>query len=345
MLQPISLTRSRLLAGLSGLVQCPLAALLLSCSAAIAQIPPPPAPPPSAQQGDTAVFRSDTRLVVLHASVVDKGGKLVTSLPQNAFKVYENGAEQAIKLFRREDVPVSMGILIDDSGSMRDKRAKVGAAALALVKASNPHDEVFLVNFNDEAYLDVPFTNDVNKLEEGLQKIDSRGGTAMRDAISMSIDYLKSKGKKDKKIIMVVTDGNDTASMESLEKLVAKVRQSEVLVYAIAILGEEEPRESKKAQRALKALTEASGGLAYYPKALPEVEKLSLDVAKEIRNQYIIGYTPTIAALDGTFRQIRVAVKGPGSPSVRTRNGYYATPDMPQHSTLSEAKKTGTNDD
>lgn len=301
--------------------------MFCSAAAAFAQAP-----------GDMAVFRSDTRRVVLHASVVDKSGKLVTNLPQAAFKVFENGVEQQIRLFRREDVPVSMGILIDDSGSMRDKRAKVAAAALALVKASNPQDEVFVVNFNDEAYLDVPFTNDIAKLEEGLQKIDSRGGTAMRDAISMSIDYMKQKAKKDKKVILVVTDGNDTASVESLEKLVAKARQSEVLIYAIGILSEEEPRESKKAQRALKALTEASGGLAYYPKQLPDVEKMSVQVAQEIRNQYIIVYAPAIQELDGSFRQIRVTVNGPGRPQVRTRNGYYATPDQPVHTTLSEGK-------
>jgi Ca-activated chloride channel homolog len=304
-----------------------LCALLFCAAAALAHA-----------QSDQAVFRSDTRLVVLHASVVDKSGKLVTNLPQNSFKVFENGAEQQIKIFRREDVPVSLGLLIDDSGSMRDKRAKVAAAAVALVKASNPQDEVFIVNFNDEAYLDVPFTSDLAKLEEGLARIDSRGGTAMRDAISMSIDYMKQKAKKDKKVILIITDGNDTASVETLEKTVAKARQSEVLIYAIGILSEEEPRESKKAQRALKALTETSGGMAFYPKQLPEVEKLSVQVAHEIRNQYIIAYSPTIQELDGSFRQIRVTVNGPGRPQVRTRNGYYATPDQPAHTTLSESK-------
>jgi VWFA-related protein len=219
-----------------------------------------------------------------------------------------------------------MGILIDDSGSMRDKRAKVAAAAMGLVKASNPNDEVFVVNFNDEAYLDVPFTSDTSKMEEGLSRIDSRGGTAMRDAISMSLDYMKSKGKKDKKVLFIVTDGNDTASNETLERTVQRVRQSEVLVYSIALLNEEEPREAKKAQRALKALADASGGAVYYPKELAEVEPLALRVAHEIRNQYIIAYTPVIQDLDGSFRQIKVTVNGPGRPQVRTRNGYYATP-------------------
>lgn len=280
-------------------------------------------------QDDPAVFRSDTRLVVLHASVLDKTGKLVTNLPQTAFKVFENGSEQQIKQFKREDVPVSMGVLIDDSGSMRDKRAKVSAAALALVKASNRQDEVFVVNFNDEAYLDVPFTSDIAKLEEGLSKIDSRGGTAMRDAITMSIDYLQQKAKKDKKVLVVVTDGNDTASAENLEKLVAKAQKSGVLIYIIGLLNEEEKREAKKAQRSIKALTESSGGMSYYPKDLPEVDKIALQVAQEIRNQYIITYTPTLQQLDGSFRQIKVMVNGPGRPIVRTRNGYYATPDGP----------------
>ncbi len=291
------------------------------------------------QDQEPAVFRSETRLVVLHASVVDKNGKLVTNLPQSAFKVYENGTEQPIKLFKREDVPVSMGILIDDSGSMRDKRAKVAAAALALVKASNPQDEVFIVNFNDEVYLDQPFTNDINKLEQALEKIDSRGGTAMRDAVSMSIDYMNKHHKRDKKVILVVTDGNDTASSETLERLVQKARQSEVLIYGIGLLNEEEPREAKKAQRALKALTEASGGMVYYPKLLPEVDKVALQVAHEIRNQYIIAYTPHIQTLDGSFRQIKVTVNAPGHPTVRTRNGYYATPDQNERETSALSKR------
>jgi Ca-activated chloride channel family protein len=286
----------------------------------------------AAQEGP--VFRSETRLVVLHASVVDRRDRLVTNLPQSAFKVYEDGVEQQIKVFRREDVPVSLGLVIDNSGSMRDKRQKVESASLQLVKASNREDQVFIVNFNDEAFLDAPFTNDVKKLEEGVARIDSRGGTAMRDAISMSIDYLKEEGKLDKKVILVVTDGNDNTSALSLEQLVQKAQQSEVLVYAIGLLNEEERREAKRAKRALKALTTASGGLAYYPEELTEVERLALQVAHEIRNQYIIAYSPTNQALDGSFRQIRVKVKGPNRPVVRTRTGYYATSESSKKSSV-----------
>ncbi len=274
---------------------------------------------------DVPVFSSDTRLVLLPVTVADKNGKLLTTIPQSAFKVYENGIEQPLKIFRREDVPVSMGIVIDNSGSMRDKRSKVAAAALALVKESNPQDEVFIVDFNDAPYLDAPFTNDIKKLEETLDKIDSRGGTAMRDAISLSIDYVKEKGKKDKKVLLVVTDGNDNSSDETLEQLVRKAQKSEVLIYSIGLLNEEEPREARAAKRALKALAEASGGLDYYPKDLSEVEKITPEVAKEIRSQYTMAYTPSNQSLDGTFRQIKVTVTGYGKPAVRTRNGYYAT--------------------
>ena len=287
-----------------------------------------PAPPPPAQD-DVPTFRTDLNLVVLHASVLDKSGRLITTIPQTAFHVFENSVEQPIKLFRREDVPVSMGIIIDNSGSMRDKRLKVAAASMAMVKASNPQDEVFIVNFNDDAYLDQTFTNDTKKLGAALDKIDSKGGTAMRDAISMSIDYVKEKGKRDKKVLLVVTDGNDNTSNETLEQLVRKARQSEVLIYSIGLLNEEEPREASKAKRALKALAEASGGNVYFPKDLADVDKITPQVAHEIRNQYILAYLPTNSNLDGSFRKINVTVKGFGNPTVRTRNGYYATPAAP----------------
>ena len=225
------------------------------------------------------IFRSDARLVVCHVTVVDKNGHLVTNLPQDAFTVYENGVVQPIKVFRREDVPVSMGLIIDNSGSMRDKRTKVEAAALTLVKDSNPDDEVFIVNFNDEAFLDNPhgkaFTNDIKEMEEALTRIDSRGGTAMRDAIRMSIDHVKEKAHKDKKVLVVVTDGNDNASVVSLENLVKASQQSEVLLYGVGLLGEEERREAQRAQRALKALGTATGGEVFFPKDAGEVEKIA----------------------------------------------------------------------
>jgi Ca-activated chloride channel homolog len=284
----------------------------------------PPAPP-HVDQDETPTFTADTRLVLLHASVIDKSGKLITDVPQSAFKVYENGVEQPIKIFRREDVPVSMGVIIDNSGSMSQKRTSVAAAALALVKNSNPQDEVFIVNFSDDAYLDQSMTSDIRKLEEALDRLDARGGTAMRDALTMSIDYVKKQGKKDKKVLLVITDGDDNASSESLEALVRKAQQSEVLIYSIALLDDEVPRRAKNAKRALKELAELSGGQDFYPKTLAEVEQITPRVAHEIRNQYTIAYSPLNQQLDGTFRQIKVVVNTPGKPTVRTRNGYYAS--------------------
>src|SRR5438067_3135045 len=282
-----------------------------------------------------ATFRSDSRLVVLHATVVNKSGRLLTDLPQKAFHVYENGVEQPIKKFLREDVPVSMGLIVDNSGSMRTKRQRVEASALALVKASNPEDEVFIVNFNDEAYLDQPFTSDVKELERGLAKIDSRGGTAMRDAIRMSIDYLKENGKRDKKVLVVVTDGDDNNSSGSLENQVKAAQQSDVLIYTVGLLAEEEKREAKRATRALNAIAEATGGKSYYPKELKDVDGICQQVAHDIRSQYIITYSPINSALDGSFRQIKVVANGPNHPVVRTRSGYYATPDKTDRASTS----------
>ena len=285
--------------------------------------------PAQAQEETGTIFRSDTRLVVCHTTVVDKNGHLVTDLPQSAFTIYENGVTQPIKSFRREDVPVSMGLIIDNSGSMRDKRARVEAAAATLAKDSNPQDEVFVVNFNDEAFLDNPhgkeFTSDIKEIEEALTRIDSRGGTAMRDAIRMSIDHLKEKAHKDKKVLVVVTDGNDNSSVVSLENLVKASQQSEVLIYGVGLLSDEERREAKRAERALTDLAVATGGETFFPKEVSEVERIAHQVARDIRSQYTIIYSPTNAAMDGSYRTIKVAVNAPGRLTARTRSGYYAT--------------------
>jgi VWFA-related protein len=277
--------------------------------------------------GQEVVFRSDTRLVVLHTTVVDSNGKLVTDLPQNAFKVYENNVQQEIRLFRHEDAPISLGLVIDNSASMRQKRQKVEAAALQLVKASNPQDEVFIVNFSDSAFLDCPFTNSIAKLQEGLARIDSRSTTAMRDAIGMSINYLKDNAKLDKKILLLVSDGDDNMSESTLEQVIRQAQQAEVLIYAIGLLGEEDRGSARQAQKAIDTITETTGGESYYPKELAEVDQIALRVAHEVRNQFTIGYSPSNQALDGSLRQIRVTVDGPNRPVARTRTGYYATPE------------------
>jgi len=293
--------------------------LLLLAGIALAQAPP-------ASQDDVPTYRTDARLVLLHASVVDKNGKLVTNIPQSAFKVFEDGVEQPLRLFRREDVPVSMGIIVDNSGSMTSKRTRVAAAALELVKQSNPDDEVFIVNFNDDTHFDQPLTNDVKRMEAALARMEARGGTAMRDALSKSINYVKKNGKKDKKVLVVITDGNDNSSDVTLEQVLRQAQNSEVLIYAIGLLNEEEAKEARSAKKALKTLVDASGGMDYYPKSTSDVQEITPRVAREIRAQYILGYTSSNQGMDGSFRQIKVTVNGFGRPTVRTRNGYYATP-------------------
>jgi VWFA-related protein len=282
--------------------------------------------PRSFGQGDVT-YTTDTRLVILPATVQDKSGHLVTNLTEGQFQVFDNNAPQPLKLFKREDVPVSLGLIIDSSGSMRDKRARVEAAAITLVKESNKEDEVFIVNFNDEAFLDQPFTSDIKKMEQALSKIDSRGGTAMRDAIRMSIDHEKQNAKRDKRVLLVVTDGDDNASMVSLENLVREAQSSDVVIYAIGLLSEEEKREAKRAKRALLTLTETTGGMAFFPKDASEVEQIAHQVAHDIRNQYTLGYAPPGNSMDGAYHAVKVTANAPNHPVVRTRTGYYATKD------------------
>jgi VWFA-related protein len=162
--------------------------------------------------------------VVLHAVVIDDKQHMVTDLDRNAFTVYEDGKLQKITSFRHEDIPVAMGIVIDNSGSMREKRQKVNQASLNLVRSSNPQDEVFIVNFSDEYYLDQSFTSDIKKLREALEKIDARGGTALYDAVVASADELKKNGRLDRKVLLVVTDGEDNESRESLQQAVLRLQ-------------------------------------------------------------------------------------------------------------------------
>jgi Ca-activated chloride channel family protein len=271
------------------------------------------------------VFKKDVDEVLLHATVVDDHQHLVTNLDKGAFTVLEDGKPQNIISFRHEDIPVAMGIVIDNSGSMREKRNKVNQAALNLVRSSNPKDEVFVVNFNDEYYLDQDFTNDLLKMKEALEKIDARGGTALYDAVVASSDHLKRNARLDKKVIFVVTDGEDNASNETLEQAVKQLQEENgPQVYAIGILGDEE--HPKRAKRALEILAQRTGGIAFFPKTLDEVDEISRTIAHDIRNQYTIGYKPTNPRGAGGFRLVKVEAKakGHGKMTVRTKSGYYA---------------------
>lgn len=277
--------------------------------------------PLAAQDG--TVFRSDSRLVVLHATVLDKEGQLVTDLPKSAFHVYENGAEQELKVFRREDAPVSIGLIIDDSGSMTNKRQKVAAAAMALVQASHPDDEVFVIHFNEKTYLDTDFTHDHARLEQGLKTFATHGTTAMRDAVRLGIEHMERKASEDKKVLIVITDGEDNESLVSRDYVVKDAQQSGVLVYAVGILSEVNDDETRRAKRGLDALTEATGGQSYYLNDISEATFTAQQIAHVIRNQYTLAYSPKNQELDGTFRKIELTVDRP-QLAVITRSGYWA---------------------
>jgi Ca-activated chloride channel family protein len=289
-------------------------------------------PPPQAQEtprsdSGNLIIRKDVDEVLLHATVIDNRQRIVTDLDRSAFTVLEDGKPQTIISFRHEDIPVAMAIVIDNSGSMREKRNKVNQAALNLVRASNPKDEVCIVNFNDEYYLDQDFTNNLLKLKEALEKIDTKGGTALYEAIVASADHLRRNGRLEKKIVFVVTDGEDNASLETLEQAVKQLQaENGPSVYAIGILGEEE--HPKRARRALEIIAQHTGGIAFFPKTLDEVDEISRTVARDIRNQYTIGYKPTNPRGTGGFRQVAVEAKskGHGKMTVRTKSGYYAAP-------------------
>jgi Ca-activated chloride channel homolog len=280
--------------------------------------------PPETNDSGVFVFKKEVDEVVLHATVVDDKQRMITDLPKNAFTVFENGQAQTITSFRHEDIPVAMAIVIDNSGSMREKRAKVNAAALNLVRSSNPNDQVFVVNFNDEYYLDQDFTSNINQLKEALDKIEARGGTALYDAVVASADHLKKNAKLERKVLFVVTDGEDNASRESLEQAVRRLQEENgPTVYAIGLLGEEKAR---RARRALETMAERTGGIAFLPKTLDEVDAISRTVAHDIRNQYTIGYKPTTPKSMGGYRSIKVDARAHGYNHliVRTKSGYYA---------------------
>jgi Ca-activated chloride channel homolog len=276
------------------------------------------------------VLRRDVEEVVLNATVLDDHDKLVMNLTKPDFKVSEDGVPQTIISFQHEDIPVSMGILVDNSGSMRDKRVAVNSAAIDLVKASNKDDEAFIVNFSDEAYIDQDFTSDIGKLREGLGHIDSKGGTALYDAVVASADQLAKGAKRPKQVLLVITDGEDNASVMSLEQTIQRIQALQgPVVYSIGLLFKDEGggREAHRAKRALQLLSSETGGVAYFPKTIAAVDEIAAEVARDIRSQYTIGYHSTKPFTEGGYRLVKVEAhaSGYGKLIVRTKSGYYPT--------------------
>ncbi|HUA99430.1 MAG TPA: VWA domain-containing protein [Terracidiphilus sp.] len=286
---------------------------------------------PLKKQGGGYVLKTNVEEVVLNATVLE-GNRLVPDLKEGDFEVYEDGVQQKIISFQHTDLPVSMGLVIDNSGSMYKKRPAVNEAALDLVQSSNPEDQAFVVNFSDEAFLDQDFTSSIAQLRQGLSHIDSRGGTALYDAVAASADHLVEQGKRPKQVLVVITDGDDNASTLTLEQTIRRVQQlSGPVIYCIGLLyGDEMSREEiRHAHNALEMLATETGGIAFFPKSLNQVDEIAAEVAQDIRNQYTIGYRSTRPMTDPGFRTIKVlaAARGMGKLTVRTRTGYF--PSVP----------------
>jgi Ca-activated chloride channel homolog len=287
-------------------------------------------PPPGNEirkQGGGYLLHQDVEEVVLNATVLD-GTQLVENLSKDDFQVFEDGVKQTLISFQHTDLPVSMGLVIDNSGSMYRKRPSVNKSALDLIQASNPNDEAFVVNFSDEAFIDADFTNDIKRLRDGLSHIDSRGGTALYDAVVASADKLVADAKRPKQVLILITDGEDNASSLTLEQAIHRVQLlSGPEIYSIGLLfGDEMSRaEVRHARRALEMLSGETGGMAFFPKSIDQVDQIAAEVARDIRSQYTLGYHSTKPTTVPGFRKVEVTAeeKGKGKLIVRTRSGYF----------------------
>jgi Ca-activated chloride channel homolog len=288
--------------------------------------------------GDEYRIRVNTNLVVLHATAQDHKGALVSGLDKDSFQVYEDGVLQQIKHFSHDDVPVTVGLVIDNSGSMGRKRAEVIAAALAFARSSNPQDQMFVVNFNEHVRFALPdntsFTGQVSELEVALSKIITSGQTALYDAIAAALEHLK-KGDRDKRVLIVISDGGDNASKHNLAQIMGLAQRADVIVYTIGLFDEE---DDDRNPHVLTQLAKDTGGDVFLPRSLKDVVPICERIARDIRNQYTIAYVPANGKQDGTYRaiQVKAGAAGRGQLSVRTRAGYRA----PLASQLSPAART-----
>jgi Ca-activated chloride channel homolog len=284
------------------------------------------------RQDGTYILRADVDEVLLNCTVIDEKGRTVNDLRQDDFRVWEDGVEQKVSSLQHQDLPVSMGILVDDSGSMRDKRTQVNMAAMHLLRGSNPRDAVFIVNFSEKAYLDQGFTSDLVALNRGLSRVDPKGTTALYDAVAASAEELAKHAKERKQALLIITDGADNASELTLEQTIRRVQNlGGPVVYTIGLLYDTGKTESDRARDALERLSQETGGIAYFPSSAGDLDTIAEQVAYDIRNQYIVAYHSSRPASLGGYRSVRVEAyaHGHGRLSVRTRRGYFAKPAQP----------------
>ncbi len=286
-----------------------------------------PAPPPSdAEDQESFRFSVNVDLVLLHATVRDRTGHFVSDLRERDFQVYEDGVRQRIRLFKREDTPVTVGLVVDHSGSMGPKMGDVIAAARTFVLSSNPQDEMFIVNFNEKVSLGlpgaIPFTNDVDELERAISKTPADGQTSLYDAVAEALNRLQG-GSREKKVLIVISDGGDNTSVRTLSQVLKMAGQSSALIYTVGTFDADDEDSNPDV---LKRLARTTGGEAFFPEHHEAVIEICGLIAQDIRNQYVIGYVSTNSVRNGAYRAMRVVAKAPdhGKLSVRTRAGYIA---------------------
>ena len=282
-----------------------------------------------AEYQDPGAFRIsvDVALVVLHATVTDRHGGAVSNLSAHDFAVYEDGVPQSIRLFKSEDIPVTVGLVVDHSTTMQPKLSEVTAAAMSFVRSSNSQDEMFVVNFNEKVMLGLPgtvrFTNSATELERAIVRVPTQGQTALYDAIAKGLEELQA-GTRDKKAMIVVSDGGDNASVRTEAQVMKLAEQSSAVVYTVGLFDENDPDRNPGV---LNRLARVTGGEAFLPDQPSEVVGICERIARDIRSQYTIGYVPIKPARDGAYRAIRVhaGLKDHEGLHVRTRTGYIAS--------------------
>src|SRR5215470_8241455 len=300
--------------------------------------------------GKEGVIKVETDLVLLDVTVVDQNNTPNMSLKKEDFSVYEDKVKQAIESVSREEAPVSFGMVIDTSGSMKSKLQSVSDAAVSLIKQMRRDDEAFVASFKAEAELVQEFTDDKRELEDAIGELYTSGGTALLDAIIATADYAQGKGKRRRKALVVISDGLERNSSSKEKEVMEAIKEDEVQVYLVGFIDEEMEEKSlfgrspaKKAKDLLSRIADDSGGQAYFPKDISEIPAIAAQIAKDLRTQYVVSYYPSNEKRDGTFRTVQVSVNSQGSRKLiaRTRRGYYARNEKGQLPTAAQKKGRG----
>ena len=305
------------------------AALLCTGGASFAQSPT--APPAS------SAISVQTELVVLPVNVTDAKGNAVLGLREEIFRVYEDGRLQKIALFQQGDTPVTVGLIVDHSRSMGSQLPEVADAVSSFARSGNPRDEIFVVDFNDDVLVELlngkPFTDDPKELAKAVFSVRARGRTALYDAVAEGLLHLQL-GHYEPKALIIISDGGDNASVQKLPQVLELARKSQVVIYSVGLIGD----DGEVDPGVLRRFAKATGGVAYFPDSKNTVASISTQIARDLREQYTLGFAPEKANDAHAFRKLEVKVSAPGQGKLhaRTRSGYSAAEDKPSASTAAK---------